>query len=273
MVQRYELFYFDNEQPLPGSFLFLPSFVNGLLFSFYGGYPPLLSNGQLKNVQVPPENLVSSAIFPTELKGMHRTTSIRVVLQPGALLQLYGKPLNEYTGQSVPLSLTLDKKLLQLWEQIGDSDDPTVQISWIEKHLWQRLGKVKKRRLLYPLLDLHLKTHGYQQGVAKIARKVGVGERDLNRKLNAELGFPMTKFISIHRFNSAMKCLQQAPKLPLTQVAHQFDYSDQPHFNREFKRLSGMTPRQFTKGLRAGQLLLPRLGGEIHSSGALYKRA
>ena len=273
VVQRYEFFHFDNEQPLPGSFLFLPSFVNGLLFNFYQGQPALLSNDKIAKHQVQGENLVSSVTRPAELSRICQTTSIRVIFHPGALAALFDKPMGAFVNQSLSLSESLDRELYHLWQRLGNELQLKTQLSMIEAYLKKRLASMKRFYSLYPVLDQHFQQSGYQMGVAQLARKIGVGERDLNRKLNKQLGIPMTRFISIHRFNTAVRQLQHNPVTPLTDLAYQLDYSDQPHFNREFKRLSGMTPGQFRKGIRQGKLLLPKLGDEIHGTGALFKRA
>jgi AraC-like DNA-binding protein len=43
-----------------------------------------------------------------------------------------------------------------------------------------------------------------------------------------------------------MRALLRVPQTSAAQVAQASGYSDQPHWNREFKRLLAMTPGEFT---------------------------
>jgi AraC-like DNA-binding protein len=46
------------------------------------------------------------------------------------------------------------------------------------------------------------------------------------------------------------------PDQSLTELAHEFGYTDQAHFNRDFKALAEPTPGEFAREMRAIQDLL-----------------
>ncbi|ABE55214.1 transcriptional regulator, AraC family [Shewanella denitrificans OS217] len=73
--------------------------------------------------------------------------------------------------------------------------------------------------------------------------KFGVSARQLRRLAKQHVGLLPKDFGKVLRFQSALKAMN-APQNNKTYLDY---YYDQPHFVREFKRLSGVTPTQFRK--------------------------
>ena len=69
----------------------------------------------------------------------------------------------------------------------------------------------------------------------------GVSERQLRRLTKQHLGLLPKDFKRVLKF----QCTLQAINLPQYNKVYLDHYYDQPHFVREFKRLSGVTPTQF----------------------------
>lgn len=76
-----------------------------------------------------------------------------------------------------------------------------------------------------------------------LARSLGLSERQFERRFIAQVGVSARTLLGLYRFERAVALTVGA--LPLAAVAHEAGYADQPHFIREFSRLSGMTPLVF----------------------------
>ncbi|WP_093421140.1 helix-turn-helix domain-containing protein [Saccharopolyspora flava] len=78
--------------------------------------------------------------------------------------------------------------------------------------------------------------------VAGLADRVGVSERQLRRRIGDAVGYGPRTLVSVLRFQRAVR---GAGTRPLADLAQDCGYADQAHLTREFRRLSGTTPKRF----------------------------
>ncbi len=78
------------------------------------------------------------------------------------------------------------------------------------------------------------------QELAEVAR---LSPFHLNRAFRAQVGLPPHEFQNQLRIEKAGKLISQ--NKPLAEIALETGFSDQSHFNRFFKRYTGVTPKRF----------------------------
>ena len=89
---------------------------------------------------------------------------------------------------------------------------------------------------------------GGQVQVQEVADLLGVSRRTLERHFMEVLGFPPKQFIRLIRFQKAMGLLKHNDTCKnLAHIAYDSGYSDQAHFIRDFRSLSGESPCFFRK--------------------------
>ncbi|PQZ27078.1 AraC family transcriptional regulator [Ochrobactrum vermis] len=93
------------------------------------------------------------------------------------------------------------------------------------------------KRMLPPYLDGGVPT------LAEIAEMAGVSTRTFQRKL-ANVGFVYSDILDTVRFESASSLLRDSHS-KIIDIAFASGYSDPAHFTRAFRRICGVTPRQF----------------------------
>lgn len=81
--------------------------------------------------------------------------------------------------------------------------------------------------------------------ISDVADSFGQSRRQFERAFLETVGIPAKTFAKIVRFQHTAQLLAAPGKLPLSHIAAELDYVDQSHMSRDFKRLAGMTPRQF----------------------------
>ncbi|MCB1208638.1 MAG: helix-turn-helix domain-containing protein, partial [Verrucomicrobiales bacterium] len=81
---------------------------------------------------------------------------------------------------------------------------------------------------------------------AELARAAGVSERHLHRKLRAALGLSPYELLLRSRIQSAAEALAKT-STTLIDIALDHGFCDQSAFTQQFRKRTGMTPREFRK--------------------------
>ena len=78
----------------------------------------------------------------------------------------------------------------------------------------------------------------------EMARSAGTSVRGLERAFDRDYGLSPRQYLRRLRMQTACQLLVST-RSPLAQVADRCGFADQSHFNRDFKRMTGMTPRAY----------------------------
>ena len=132
----------------------------------------------------------------------------------------------------------------------GDYDGA---VAAVEDHLVERLlaATIDRKQIQAAARMLHLRKGRFR--IAELAEHCGLSARQLERQFQDVIGVPPKVLARSIRFEEIRKRLMFDPDQSLTDLAHEFDYSDQAHFIRDFKELAGSTPGEFAREMRAIQ--------------------
>jgi AraC-like DNA-binding protein len=89
-------------------------------------------------------------------------------------------------------------------------------------------------------------------GAQAIAGECQLSPRRLRELFNDEIGIPAKRLARILRFRRVLDSLATRRAPDLAELALSHGYYDQPHLNREFRELAGMTPRRYLRALGEG---------------------
>ncbi|KZN61155.1 hypothetical protein N473_22700 [Pseudoalteromonas luteoviolacea CPMOR-1] len=81
--------------------------------------------------------------------------------------------------------------------------------------------------------------------LATIYDTLQINSRRAERIFDQALGMTAKEYATLIEVSKARNILKQSPTCSLTDIAHQLEYTDQSHFNRQFKKVMGITPRQY----------------------------
>ncbi|PJZ44521.1 AraC family transcriptional regulator [Leptospira brenneri] len=85
--------------------------------------------------------------------------------------------------------------------------------------------------------------------IENLCKKLGISRKQLDRKFKEIVGMNPSEYRTVHRLLEMVRnpdhYRKNNPDLRFTDLAHEFDYSDQSHFNRDFKRISGSIPNDW----------------------------
>lgn len=83
--------------------------------------------------------------------------------------------------------------------------------------------------------------------VNEIYRRQKYSERHVNRLFTSGMGIGVKDFARYTRFQNAIYQMIKDPLSPTFSHMEQLNYSDQAHYQREFKQFMGITPKKFIK--------------------------
>jgi AraC-like DNA-binding protein len=177
--------------------------------------------------------------------------SVGAQLMPGAGPVLLGVPAHLLSGQHTPLVDVWGAEAEHAREQLLALDDAGQQLDLFEALLLRRLLRAKP-------LDHAVAQAAAQlargQRVAEVAAECGLSHKHFIQRFERSVGLPPKLYARVARLASVLPRIQDDATLALAAVAA--GYSDQAHFTREFRALSGITPGGY---LRLG----PRHGHHV----------
>ena len=91
---------------------------------------------------------------------------------------------------------------------------------------------------------IHTIYKGNDLKVKDLAKQLSMNESTLYRLFMDQIGQNPKSFLRTVRFRNALNGILEFEKPKLTGIAHQNHYTDQSHFIRDFKEITGQTPSQ-----------------------------
>ncbi|WP_350288685.1 AraC family transcriptional regulator [uncultured Croceitalea sp.] len=201
----------------------------------------LAPNGNFKNVWI---------------SGMHKNFLSISAHQDSEMLVVQFKPSGSYPFLHVPIhqlnntvvgaKTLFGDSILQLREQVLEKNETVEKFRLIENWLVDRLDydKVPDSSLIAILKQLCIKSIAEGKSVLGTYPKT---QKHLISQFKKYFGLTPKVFHRIFRFNEILKQIHNKEQLLWSQIAHEFGYSDQSHFIKEFKEFSGFNPEEFIK--------------------------
>ena len=85
--------------------------------------------------------------------------------------------------------------------------------------------------------------------VTALSRDFGKSRQYLGKVFRQQVLYSLKQFILTVRIMDLVKYRIRNPGISMTELCYRYDYFDQPHFNRDFKRVCGVTPTRFFQRL------------------------
>jgi len=167
-----------------------------------------------------------------------------VKFHPWAARQFLNLDMKHLTDREIAFSDIADRKLLELKSKIYEAPTISSKINLVENYLIKQSSMPKKTPLSVIVQDLKNHTTSLK------SVSYSISQRRLEQRFQQEIGISPKLFQRIHKFNRVLEALIPRPKQSLTQLAYHFDYFDQSHFIRDFKRFTGKAPTQFLKNIQ-----------------------
>ncbi len=230
---------------------YLPARVSpALMLSVRGGNDVFDSDGTA--TRHPRFSLNGAVMSPRHTIADPGTLGIFVMFRPGVLQQVLGMSAAAITERSVPMRDVLDPCLVDGFLSRMDEERSVADyVRLLQEFLLSVLTLERKSGIGVALTKAH---HKLFFPVVELATYFGIGERQLERRVQQAFGLPLRDLRRITRFGLTLPRLL-APSVAwgdLTRIAQESGYYDQAHMHREFVELSGIPPLHLVQKVAAG---------------------
>ncbi|HEX3008142.1 MAG TPA: helix-turn-helix domain-containing protein [Bacteroidales bacterium] len=171
---------------------------------------------------------------------------IAVTFYPFGACNFFHFPLADIEDASVDLLDIFNKEFRVVEEKIHLAPSINQKVAHIEAFLLKHFNPVNPHD--FSFLNYSISVIAQQRGMisaSDLSEHLCVSTKSLERKFATLLGKTPKQFLKIVRFQEIIKNLSAGGDLRLTELAYETGYFDQAHFIKDFKMLSGYTPREF----------------------------
>lgn len=172
-----------------------------------------------------------------------------IELRPAGALRVLGRPLHELTDRTVDLEDVVATAAAELTERCVAVTTPEGRLraaaSWVEARL--RRGPAPASAITWATGELERRAGAIP--IATLRAHTGWSKTRFNTTFREQIGVPPKTLARILRFRRALELVDRA-RAPLSEIALAAGYYDQPHFNAEFRKLSGFAPREYLARVR-----------------------
>lgn len=127
-----------------------------------------------------------------------------------------------------------------------DTDGLVCGVAGISRDLQTPTHREDRTDDLGRAMELIRNEHITPPGVDEIAAEVGLSAYQLNRRLKDLLGITVRQLLTKTRIDIASRLLRTT-SMPIGEIAQLSGYCDQSAFTRQFRRTTGLTPRQYRR--------------------------
>lgn len=193
--------------------------------------------------------LASGARTCHYIKEVASAESVGVQLLPGAAQVLLGLPADELGEQHINLDDLWGAQAGLIREQLIEAPSPAQKMQRLQTLLLARLqtGPSSSALFMVNRAVVQLKAG---ISVRQTAAQSGYSHRQFIRLFSEIVGVSPKLYSRVQRFQRALGLMQRTGTgacPSLADVAMEAGYSDQPHFNRDFREFSGLTPELYRR--------------------------
>lgn len=163
----------------------------------------------------------------------------------GGTYPFFKIPVHLFSNAFYGLEELFGNTFKALEEQLYETRNNRKRVAIVEKFLLNKLNDRPDDYLF--VYKSHKRLIDHPTRISQIVSQFNTNYKTLERKFMNVLGITPAELIKIKRFNAAVLAMYSCHYGSLTQIGYACGYYDQSHFIREFKQLTGFTPREFLR--------------------------
>ena len=184
---------------------------------------------------------------PTLLRaGARKTGFVTIEFSPHGAFPFFGIPMDETANGLFNSEDLFGKWGRQVRDRLRNLENVDQKVSFIQDQLVMLLRQRPRRDAIVEFCIEALRSSGGRVGIGELERRTGYSRRYLDVLFNRQVGLAPKVLAGIFRFQTFYrKWALGVPFDSLKEDLYDYYYG-QAHFTKEFKRMTGYSPRKFT---------------------------
>lgn len=184
---------------------------------------------------------------PTYVESYGESKMIVIQFKTIGAYAFLHQPLWHFTDDYTALDCVFNQEAEDIWEQLQEAKTIHEKFVLTENFLCSKLSAIPipQEKLISSVDNLFKKST--TTPINQICQQHRISRKHLNFLFQEYLGVSPKMLSSLHRFQSMLHTIRNAKPDKLTDVAYQLDFFDQAHFNKNFKRFTGLKPQDYVK--------------------------
>jgi AraC-like DNA-binding protein len=191
----------------------------------------------------------------TKQPRSHHVLGIR--LHPAGAYALFATPLRTITGLVVELRELVGPAADELVERCREAASPEARFRRAAAWIAARVGDALPVAPAVTWAAAQIESRHGDVPIAELRSETGLSKTGLASAFREQIGVSPKVFARIVRFRRAL-AMVEGGGASLADVALAAGYYDQPHFNAEFRELSGITPGELLVARYPSGVPIPR---------------
>jgi AraC-like DNA-binding protein len=195
-------------------------------------------NGKIKSILII-DNQKQGA---TTYKG--KTNEITLYFKPLGINAFLNKPLSHYNTNTIT-EFNPYEDYTQAINEVFNIDDDAAKIDFLENYFITKFNHFK-HPFLKNVIDDILNSNKPSVSVSHLSESNKISRITIHKQFILHIGTSPSQFIKIVRFRNALKMFtKKSTQEQLIDIAYLVEYFDQSHMAKDFKSLTGYSPKAF----------------------------
>lgn len=173
-----------------------------------------------------------------------RSNEITIYFKPLGINAFLEKSLSKYITNTISEFNPFDDYTTAINEMFKIKEDST-KMEFLENYFFSKIRNFEQP-LLYGALDRLASVTKPKISIAALAQSLTISRTTLHKHFLLHIGTSPSQFIKIERFRNAIKMFaKNSTNEQLIDIVYLADYFDQSHMAKDFKSLTGYSPKAF----------------------------
>ena len=191
--------------------------------------------------------------FKTQAQKIYLTgnPTLSIRFKPEIFWTLTSQNPAETIDQSIDPSELFGGDIWELQDQLLCTDCWPIRINLVENYFAKKLTNSCWEDKVFQYAERCIYNGNGDVDLSRLSKSIGTSQKSLERLFQKRLGLSPKKYCRLIRFFVATKLLNTS--LSRTQVAYECGFFDQMHFIKDFRKVTGMTPKDYLRKDRSLQ--------------------